>query len=64
MVHHPGDERRNLKEGPEAEGKGSTAHWLAPHGVLSLLYYTPQDHLLRDSITTAAWAPPTMTVSV
>jgi hypothetical protein len=34
----------------------STAYWLAPHNLISLLSHRTQDHWPRDGITHSGWA--------
>jgi hypothetical protein len=44
--------------GTDAEAMEGAAIWLAPHGPLSLLSYTTQNHLRRDGTAHSGMGPP------
>ena len=41
-----------------ADTQAHAAHWLAPHGLLSLLSYRTQDHQLRGGTMPRGLDPP------
>jgi hypothetical protein len=54
-----GISRNSGKTETEAQRWRGAAYWLAPHGLLSLLSYRTQDHLLRDGPTDNGLGLPT-----
>ena len=68
-VHHqrkPGQELKqgnNLEGGADAEAMEGAAYWLAPPGLLSLLFYRTQDHQLRSGTMHNGLGPPTSITS-
>ena len=62
-VHHLKTSRQELKAGTWRQGLMyrpwmSTVHWLALHGFLSLLPYTPKDHQSRGGPAHKQLEPP------
>lgn len=49
---------RNLEARTEAEAVEDAAFWLAPHGSLSMFFYTTQDHLPGVILPTVCWVRP------
>ena len=64
LIWHEGSRDRNSSRGGTWRQElmqtlwTGTAHWLAPHGLLSLLSYRTQDHQARDGTTHNGLGPP------
>lgn len=55
-VHHQRKPEQQLKTGTEVESLEGAAYWFAPHDLLSLLIYTPQDQLPSEVTPPEDWA--------
>lgn len=50
--------QKEVRVGTAGRNLKNTVYWPAPHGLISLLSYTIQDHLCRSGMAHSGLAPP------